>query len=112
VIAGGLVAPIVLSEQGAPTTTSRCVPSLRFQAHLYQRRSTIGRSLTQGIATGVGVLRGCGRAPTNVNVRSLIDIRASRAVAIEGDPDIYVRTGTCGARDGAKLASCLHIATG
>jgi hypothetical protein len=105
VIAGVLIAPVVLSS--SPTaSSSRCHPHLRYMTLLYERRSAAGVA-TQSKATGVGVLGGCGQAPTNVNVRSLIGIDPVRAVAIDSDSDIYVRRGLCSRSEGAQLHACL-----
>jgi hypothetical protein len=105
VIAGVLVAPVVLSN--SPTARqSHCHPQLRYLNVRYDRRAAAGVA-TQSTATGVGVLSGCGQAPTNVNVRSLIGIDPVRAVAIDSDSNIYVRSGLCGGREGAQLRACL-----
>ena len=43
----------------------------------------------------------------NVNVRTLLRIPESRAVAIEGETDPYVRSGICTATGPSGLVRCL-----
>lgn len=107
VVAAALVSPIVLTNHGGPST-SACHPTLRFRGRDYERRAVSGASLTQGIATGAGVLRGCGQSPSNANVRSLIGIPSARAIAIDGDTHVYVRRGICAGLGGDRLAGCLR----
>lgn len=106
-IIGALVTPVVLTgPSGSPT--AHCEPSLLYEQHVYDRRTAANAATRQGIATGIGVLRGCGRAPSNVNVRSVVGIDPGRAVAIEGDPDLYARAGLCAHTANARLVRCLR----
>jgi hypothetical protein len=89
VVAGALVAPIVLSNQHG-SSAPPCASGLTFRQHVYERRAAPAGS-TQGLAIGVGVLTGCGRPPANVNVRSLVGIASAQELAIDGDDGVYVR---------------------
>lgn len=102
VIAGALVAPVVLSggSGGKP-----CAATLLFRGSAYTARDASG--FVQAIAIGVGVTRGCGAAPQNVNVRSLAGISPARAIGISGDQSsVYVRRGVC--TGAADLLACLR----
>jgi hypothetical protein len=88
-IAGALVAPVVLSSQSG-TSAPPCASRLTYLQHVYRRRAAPAGS-TQGVAIGIGVLTGCGRAPANVNVRSIVGMRSAHALAIDGDNGVYVR---------------------
>jgi len=104
VIAGALVAPVVLSggSGGAP-----CAATVAFDGSTYLARPVGG--FVQAIAIGVGVTHGCGVAPSNVNVRSLSGIDPVRAVGVSGDQSsVYVRRGVCAAAGRDALLACLR----
>ena len=104
-IGGVLVAPIVILGSGPKA--SSCVQTLAYAGVGYDARSN--SSAVQGIATGIGVLSGCGRPASNVNVRTLVGIATARAIAIEGDGSaIYVRHGLCASVSAARLLACLE----
>jgi hypothetical protein len=103
VIAVVLVAPVVLSggSGGKP-----CAASLLFRGRTYEARDASG--FVQAIAIGVGVTRGCGAAPANVNVRSLAGVAPSRAIGISGDQSsVYVGRGVCARASTDLLLRCL-----
>lgn len=106
VIAVVLVAPVVLTGGGSGGPAV-CAPRLRYDRQLYVRRTGGADTPTQKLAIGVGVLSGCGSAPTNVNVRSLLGVATARAVGIDATSGIYVRRGVCTSLGGARLDACL-----
>lgn len=102
-IGAALVAPVVLSggSRGKP-----CAATLLFRGSTYTARDASG--FVQAIAIGVGVTRGCGIAPQNVNVRSLAGVTPSRAIGVSGDESsVYVRRGLCAAASSGSLLRCL-----
>jgi hypothetical protein len=102
-IAGVLVAPVVLRGSGGKP----CAASLLFRGRTYTARAATG--FVQAIAIGIGVTRGCGAAPANVNVRSLAGIAPSRAIGISGDQSsVYVRRGVCAHASADALLACLR----
>lgn len=104
VIAGALVAPVVISGGGSVP----CSATLVYLGHVYAARSVGGASVVQDISVGVGVTRGCGTKPEDVNVRSLAGVRPAAAVGLEGVPSaVYVRRGVCPAADASTLWACL-----
>jgi hypothetical protein len=104
VIAGVLVAPVVLSGEPAGS----CSMSLYYLGHPYAARSAGGADAVQAIAIGVGVTRGCGSKPENVGVRSLAGAAVAKAVAVAGDASsIYVRRGVCAHAPPRALLACL-----
>jgi hypothetical protein len=106
VIAGVLVAPIVLLTGGSAST---CARALFFRGGTYVARPVPSNAVVQAIAIGVGVASGCGASPANVNVRSLAGIAPVRAVALAADnSSIYVRRGICSGALEAGLAACLR----
>lgn len=105
VIAGVLVAPVVILGGGSKGTT--CAQSLAYRGAGYDARHASG--LVQSVATGVGVVSGCDQAASTVDVRSLAGIPAARAVALAGDASsIYVRHGLCPRLRGERLLACLR----
>ena len=103
-IAGALVAPVV--DRGG--SSKACSMTLSYRGEPYAVRPVRDNRLVQAIAVGVGVTHGCGLAPQNVNIRSLVGIRPSRAVGLAGDEtSIYVRRGVCTAVDAGALVPCL-----
>jgi hypothetical protein len=104
VIAGVLVAPVVLS--GAPAGS--CSMSLSYLGRAYTVRSAGGADAVQALAIGVGITRGCGSKPENVGVRSLAGVSPASAVAVAGDASsIYVRRGVCVHSAPRALLACL-----
>jgi hypothetical protein len=103
-IAGALVAPVVISGGGSGS----CSGTLVYLGHPYAARSVGARSVVQDISIGVGVTRGCGTTPENVNVRSLSGVRPAAAVGLEGVPSaVYVRRGVCSSANAGTLWACL-----
>ena len=104
VIAGVLVAPVVLSGEPAGS----CSGSLVYLGHAYEVRSAGGADAVQAIAVGVGITRGCGPKPENVGVRSLAGVSPADAVTVAGDASsIYVRRGVCVHAAPRALLACL-----
>jgi len=104
VIAGVLVAPVVLSGEPAGS----CSMALYYLGRPYAARSAGGADAVQAIAIGVGITRGCGSRPENVGVRSLAGVAAAKAVAVAGDASsIYVRRGVCAHARPRALLDCL-----
>lgn len=104
VIAGVLVAPVVLS--GGPAGS--CSTTLEYLGHAYTVRSAGGADAVQAIAIGVGITRGCGSKPENVGIRSLAGVAPGVAVAVAGDASsVYVRRGVCVHAPPRALLACL-----
>jgi hypothetical protein len=104
VVAGALVAPVVLSTGGGGS----CSTTLYYLGRPYVVRAVGRASIVQDVAIGVGVTRGCGNKPENVNVRSLAGVRSAAAIALEGLPSVvYVRRGVCPDSTGSALWACL-----
>jgi hypothetical protein len=107
VIAGALVAPVVLMTGSGTSRGKPCAETLRYERHEYLARSVTAR-VVQGVAIGVGVTSGCGTAPANINIRSLLGVKATAAVGIPGDASaIYVRRGVCSQASASKLLGCV-----
>ena len=87
VIAGVLVAPVVLSGEPAGS----CSMALYYLGRPYAARSAGGADAVQAIAIGVGITRGCGSRPENVGVRSLAVVAAAKAVAVGGELHLVAR---------------------
>lgn len=103
-IAAALVAPVV--DRGGPSKA--CSMALSYRGRPYSARPAPGGALVQAVSIGVGVVHGCAAKPQNVNVRSLLGVRPSDAVALEGDQSsVYVRSGVCPALAARALATCL-----
>jgi len=104
VIAAVLVAPVVISSGGGGKP---CAATLLYGGRTYVARDAGGS--VQAIAIGVGVTRGCGVAPANVNVRSLTGVDPVDAIGISGDQtSVYVRRGVCPSATSATLLGCLR----
>lgn len=104
VIAGALVAPVVISGGG----TGSCSTTLVYLGRAYGARSVEGTTVVQDLSIGVGITRGCGTKPQNVNVRSLSGVRPTVAVGLEGVPAaVYVRRGVCSSANAGTLWACL-----
>jgi len=105
IIALALVVPVVLHERGTDGKT--CVRTLVYQGHRYVARQV--SQVVQAIAIGVGVARGCGASPSNVNIRSVAGVKPTDAVALAGEQSsIYVRRGVCSASSSRELWECLR----
>jgi hypothetical protein len=105
VIVTVLVAPVVLRGSSSP----RCSKSLAYGGRTYTARPADPRQLVQALAIGVGVVRGCGAQPANVDVRSLVGVQSVVAVGVDGEGDsVFVRSGLCAAVAARSLASCLR----
>lgn len=102
-IAGALVAPVVISGGGSGRP---CSLTLSYLGRPYAVRSTAGTPV-QDLSIGVGVTRGCGEKPQNVDVRSITGVRPARAVGLSGDPALWVRRGLCARISPSALLSCL-----
>lgn len=103
-IAGALVAPVIISGG----SSGGCSTSLYYRGHPYVARETAGAPPVQAIAIGVGVTRGCGTKPENVDVRSLAGVKPSRAIAASGaSTAIYVRRGICPRASARALLACV-----
>jgi hypothetical protein len=104
VVAAALVAPVVLSGGGS---SPRCAATLLYAGRSYTARPVAGA--VQAIAVGVGVVRGCGAGPSNVDVRSLVGVQPAVAVGLSGDQSsVYVRRGTCPSTPARSLLACLR----
>jgi hypothetical protein len=104
VLAGGLVAPVVIGRGGSSRS---CATTLFYSGHPYAVRPAGGAPMVQDLAIGVGITRGCGAKPENVDVRSLAGVRPARAVGLSGDPAVWVRRGVCARSRPAALLTCL-----
>jgi hypothetical protein len=103
-IAGALVAPVVLRDG----SSKPCSMALSYRGRAYAVRPVRDNALVQAVAVGVGVVHGCGLEPQNVNIRSLLGIKPSAAVALAGDQSsIYVRRGVCSQAGADALVACL-----
>lgn len=104
VIAGALIAPVIISGG----SSGGCSTSLYYRGRPYVAREIAGAPPVQAIAIGVGVTRGCGTKPENVDVRSLAGVRPSRAIAAAGaSSSIYVRRGICPLAAPRALLACV-----
>ena len=106
VIAAVLVAPVVLLGTG-PNHKAACSTTILYQGQRYVARSS-GR-VVEAIAVGIGVASGCGTKPANVDLRSVQDVSAARAVALASEPSkVYVRRGVCPGKVRDALLACLR----
>jgi hypothetical protein len=104
VIGAALVAPVIISGG----SSSGCSTSLYYLGNPYTAREIAGVPPVQAIAIGVGVTRGCGTQPENVDVRSLAGVKPSRAIAVSGaSSSIYVRRGICRRVSARMLLACV-----
>ena len=105
ILAGVLVAPVVLSGSGSGGS---CSMSLHYLGQPYTVRRLDGVAVVQELAIGVAITTGCGSKPENVNVRSLAGVPPAVAVGLSGDQtSIYVRRGRCTHVTGQALLACL-----
>jgi hypothetical protein len=106
-IAAALVAPVVLMTGNGNSPAKACAETLLYQRHEYVARS-VSRGVVEGVAIGVGVTRGCGAMPANINIRSLVGVKPTAAVGLPGDASaIYVRRGVCSQASARKLLGCV-----
>jgi hypothetical protein len=104
VIGAALVAPVIITGG----STGKCSTSLYYRGRPYTAREVAGVPPVQAIAIGVGVTRGCGTRPENVDVRSLAGVKPSAAVSVSGASSaIYVRRGICPRASPRTLLACL-----
>jgi hypothetical protein len=104
-LAGGLVAPVVIRDNGS---SRHCSMTLSYAGQQYTVRPIRDNSLVQAVAIGVGVTHGCGYPPQNVDLRSLLGVSPARAVALPGDAtSVYVRRGLCVHAAPGALRACL-----
>jgi hypothetical protein len=105
VVVAVLVAPVVLRGGSSP----RCSSSLRFAGRTYVPRAAPSREAVQAAAIGVGVVSGCGARPSNVDVRSLVGVRPTAAVGVDGQASsVFVRPDLCPTVATASLVGCLR----
>jgi hypothetical protein len=105
VLAGVLVSPVVLSGGGSKGS---CSTTLSYLGRPYSVRAAGGADVVQALAIGVGIARGCGSKPENVNVRSLAGVSPAAAVGVSGEQtSIYVRRGLCTHATGQSLLACV-----
>jgi hypothetical protein len=106
VIGGVLVAPVVLLSTGSSRGPS-CSTTILYQGQRYVGRPS-GR-VVEAIAVGVGVASGCGTKPTNVDLRTVQGVSATRAVALASElSTVYVRQGVCPGKERDALLACLR----
>ena len=106
VIGAALVAPVVLTGGSG---VQPCAQTLRYAGSEYTTRQVQPSAFAQAIALGVGVASGCTTTPSNVDVRSIYDVKPGLAIALATDQSsIYVRRGTCLRASQSGLLSCLR----
>ena len=104
VIGGALVPPVIIRNG----SSAGCSTSLYYLGHPYTAREVAGAPPVQAIAIGVGVTRGCGTKPENLDVRSLEGVKPARAIAVSGaSTSIYVRRGICLRAPAQTLLACV-----
>jgi hypothetical protein len=107
VIAAALVAPVVLMTGRGASGAKPCAETLFYERHEYVARA-VTPGVVEGVAIGVGVTSGCGAAPSNINIRSLVGVKPTAAVGLPGDASaIYVRRGVCSQAAAAALLGCV-----
>jgi hypothetical protein len=107
VIATALVAPVVLMTGSGTSRAKPCAETLRYQRQAYVARP-VTAGVVEGVAIGVGVTSGCGSAPSNINIRSLVGVKPTAAVGVPGDASaIYVRRGVCSQASARELLGCV-----
>jgi hypothetical protein len=107
VILGVLVAPVVILTQGS-SGGKQCSLSLLYKGREYSVRPVASAGLVQGVAIGIGVTSGCGTAPANIGVRTLVGVQPGAAIGLATDQSsIYVRNGLCRRTTKRNLLACL-----
>jgi hypothetical protein len=107
VIAAALVAPVVLMTGRGTSGSKPCAETLFYGRHEYVARP-VTPGVVEGVAIGVGVTSGCGAAPSNINIRSLVGVKPTAAVGLPGDASaIYVRRGVCSQAVAGALLGCV-----
>jgi hypothetical protein len=110
IILGVLVAPVVILTSG-PTGGKQCSLSLLYKGRNYAARAVASASIVEGVAIGIGVTSGCGTAPANIGVRTLVGVKPSAAIGLAADQaSIYVRNGLCTRSSARTLLACLERA--
>ena len=110
VILGVLVAPVVILTNGS-TGGKQCSLSLLYKGQRYAARAVASASVVEGVAIGIGVTSGCGTAPANIGVRTLVGVKPAAAIGLAADQaSIYVRDGLCAHSSPGGLLACLKRA--
>jgi hypothetical protein len=109
VILGVLVAPVVILTNGSGG--KQCSLSLLYKGQRYAARPVASASVVEGVAIGIGVTSGCGTAPANIGVRSLVGVKPAAAIGLAADQaSIYVQDGLCAKAPPGGLLACLKRA--
>jgi hypothetical protein len=107
IILGVLVAPVVILTNGS-TGGKACSLALLYQGRRYVARPVASASVVEGVAIGIGVTSGCGTAPANIGVRSLVGVKPAAAIGLAADQSsIYVQKGFCMRSSPRALLACL-----
>ena len=107
IILAVLVAPVVILTGGS-TGGTQCSLRLLYQGRQYVARPVASASIVEGVAIGIGVTSGCGTAPTNIGVRSLVGVKPAAAIGLAADQaSLYVRNGLCAQSSPHTLLACL-----
>jgi hypothetical protein len=107
IILGVLVAPVVILTNGS-TGGKACSLALLYQGRRYVARPVASASVVEGVAIGIGVTSGCGTAPANIGVRSLVGVKPAAAIGLAADQSsIYVQKGFCMQSSPRALLACL-----
>ena len=107
VLAVVLVSPVVISTAKPPAKP--CAETLDYQVRRYVARSVASDAIVETATLGVGVIRGCGASPSNVDLLALAGVRSAVAVGLTADlSSIYVRRGVCVGSTERQLLACLQ----
>lgn len=108
IILGVLVAPVVILTNGS-TGGTQCSLTLLYKGRQYGARPVTSATFVEGVAIGIGVTSGCGTAPANIGVRSLVGVKQAAAIGLAADQaSIYVRNGVCARSTPRALLACLE----
>jgi hypothetical protein len=109
VVLGALVAPVVITRGSG---SGGCQRTLGYRGRIYTARPMPSPALVESTAIGVGILRGCGADPSNIDVRTLRALPRAIALGIPGEAgSLYVRRGLCDALRGSSLLRCLKTSS-
>ena len=107
IILAVLVEPVVILTNGS-TGGKRCSLTLLYQGRRYVARPVASASVVEGVAIGIGVTSGCGTAPADIGVRTLVGLKPAAAVGLAADQSsIYVRNRLCARSSPRGLLACL-----